>query len=737
MDNEKKDATAGNRKLFVVRFYLIIALTFFMGVGPVAAYSESDKLIYVCPYFGVDYHSGTSPVDTAFGVGPKRTIAAAVDEVRQRRERDPGQWTIVLLEGTHVVPQAIRIHDGVYTIVGANWGKTIIDAGSKARIFHVSRSGGLKLKDLILRNGYQKKGDDADDGGAIFSDSIGELSIERCSFRDNKGRRGGAIFCSNTKVHITDSYFTGNWALQDGGAIWLKNTGAGSGSNNCFFRNNQAGSQVVRGAGGAVIVLDGGDFYHSKNKFRENKAAYGGAISLTGMANLQKMSDCEFEDNQAYYEGGAIFNNNGELQTMGCAFSRNTAGRHGGAICDGDGGSLRVDNCTFNHNLSWNLGGAVYNGSSAKILGSAFTGNQADEGGAIYNKGDFSIGTSTFTKNEARFVFGDAWGLSDEFDKSNHSGGALYNADKATATVSRCDFWLNMAGRGGALANDGGCRGVIEGSAFTRNRANQGGAVCNKGEITIESCTLTRNEACVIRDNLGLSDHSGGALYNAEEAKATVIECEFSANMAGRGGALANGGGGSTVVTESAFTDNTAHNGNVLYAQSAETEMYFNRIMGKGIEDIFCEDSVVYADRNWWGSNANPRERLRRNVFFDPWVVLSIKAENSHIHNGDASVITADLLHDSDGVYHDPAQGCIPAGPVTLAVPWGSFDNDYIIHSETRETVDGRVEATFHANEGSTPLPLDLIRVTAMMDGYETTDKESAYVTINRADPPM
>ena len=128
-------------------------------------------------------------------------------------------------------------------------------------------------------------------------------------------------------------------------------------------------------------------------------------------------------------------------------------------------------------------------------------------------------------------------------------------------------------------------------------------------------------------------------------------------------------GANSTVnVSGSTFKRNGAYmNGDVFYNEGI-LRIHFCQIMENGMEgyypeDIFNEGGVVDARYNWWGSNQNPSERVvDSNV--SSWLVLRLTPGSASIKNGGISVLTADLLYDVNGVYHDPAKGHVPDGIV-------------------------------------------------------------------------
>ena len=234
-------------------------------------------------------------------------------------------------------------------------------------------------------------------------------------------------------------------------------------------------------------------------------------------------------------------------------------------------------------------------------------------GGAIYNEGILTVNNSTFTSNTA-----------------DYGGGAIYNV--GTLIVNDSTFTSNTASYFGAIYNSGTV--IVNDSTFTSNTANFGGAIANDGTLTVNDSTFTSNTA----------NYGGGAIYNE----------------------------GILTVNNSTFTSNSAHSyggGAIRNANYAGTlNVSFCRIVGNTPYDIYS-DGAGGVDYNWWGSNfvgSDPvtAGRVAGGATVSKWLVLTTTADPNTINTGETSNITADLLHDQDGVYQDPVDGHVPDGIV-------------------------------------------------------------------------
>ena len=94
---------------------------------------------------------------------------------------------------------------------------------------------------------------------------------------------------------------------------------------------------------------------------------------------------------------------------------------------------------------------------------------------------------------------------------------------------------------------------------------------------------------------------------------------------------------------------------------------------------------------NWWGSNVNPSENVLGGVNVSPWLVLTVNASSTIIKANGTSIITADLQHDSNGIYHNTTIGHVPNGiPVNFTTTLGTIGTQ-------SSTVNGIIQSTLKA----------------------------------------
>jgi parallel beta-helix repeat protein len=110
----------------------------------------------------------------------------------------------------------------------------------------------------------------------------------------------------------------------------------------------------------------------------------------------------------------------------------------------------------------------------------------------------------------------------------------------------------------------------------------------------------------------------------------------------------------------------------------------FNRIVNNnGIGIFYIAYSNVNATLNWWGSNnasyvaSQIKYAIKTGVVtYNPWIVLTITANPSSVGVSEKSNITSDLLHDSNGAYHNPTNGVVPyTGSANFTTTKGTITN--------------------------------------------------------------
>jgi len=431
-------------------FLIGLVVIFSYGVGNVSAATPGNT-VYVNAAGGNDNYDGLAAVHTNGTTGPKLTIKNATGTVTTN-----GQ--LIIANGIYTGTKQVNINTNM-TIKGQSKTGTIIKGDNTNWILYIPYSTvNVSISDLTLYNGNSS----TSIGGAI--ENAGTLTFNNCAFKSNtaSGNNGGAIYNDPTGIlTVTGSTFTGNNAA-NGGAIY--NSGSLAVTNSNFNGNTATYGGAIYNTATLPVTVTGCTF--TGNIATDN----GGAIN-NDIGQTMTVTGCTFTDNTAINNGGAIDNVN-TMTVTGSTFTDNTATGSGGAI--GSNGILNVYSSTFTGNYA-TFGGAIINFKTFNASGSNFTGNSAGSGGAIYTQGTpVTISSSTFSSNTATY------------------GGAIYN--QGTLIGTGCTFNGNTANsNGGAITNTGTL--TVISSNLTGNNANLGGAIYNQGTANIQFNRIVGNTA--------------------------------------------------------------------------------------------------------------------------------------------------------------------------------------------------------------------------------------------------
>ncbi len=202
-------------------------------------------------------------------------------------------------------------------------------------------AGTVEIDGLTIRGGG---GSDERDGAGVYVGAVDWILARNCSFLDNRGEQGGAVYLAHEytlydrSAHFVNCVFQGNVATGYGGAISHRYW------HTTLLRCTFTGNRSVGGSGGA---LAGGTGHHEVNRY----------------------TDCEFSRNRAQ-EGGAIFSYVYETATAiitSCTIRDNEASNDGGGIAC-TGGSPLLANTILWNNVS---NGQVTQDTQLTVTGSA------------------------------------------------------------------------------------------------------------------------------------------------------------------------------------------------------------------------------------------------------------------------------------------------------------------------------------------------------------------------------
>lgn len=226
---------------------------------------------------------------------------------------------------------------------------------------------------------------------------------------------------------------------------------------------NDAGEFALIYNASPLLVLDHLTLSNGCADSADYPFAKGGAISSNSSLVLQHVV---LGDNYASNRGGAIYDNGfgdgaGYVTITDSTISGNVAMIGGGIFLEGSSATLTVQRSLFVQNsASRNAGGAIYIGlaSTAMVINSTFSQNDAGSGGAIEADGIVAVSNSTLAQNAT--TYGAALQI-----ETNGAGqqttvkNSLFAAN--TGETGNCAFAsgaVTMAGMN--LSDDASCPGV-------------------------------------------------------------------------------------------------------------------------------------------------------------------------------------------------------------------------------------------------------------------------------------
>jgi hypothetical protein len=207
------------------------------------------------------------------------------------------------------------------------------------------------------------------DGGAVYGNGTGGLTVDSTSFTGNDAVYGGGIYWNSASaVKVTNSTFTNNaGAWEYAGAIY----------------DNSSTSMTL-----------------NSDRFIGNVGGYAGALYLNSSVSTYTLNQDEFDNNSASYDGGAVLWVAGSLSSMGSSFVGNAAGRDGGAISIGtsDPPTFNLVNATISGNTA-SYGGGIWFGVAMPTTMTndtiAYNTAGAGQGGGIYSPQSATTGGGT------------------------------------------------------------------------------------------------------------------------------------------------------------------------------------------------------------------------------------------------------------------------------------------------------------------------------------------------------
>ena len=525
-------------------------------------------------------------------------------------------------------------------------------------------------------------------------------------------------------------------------------TGNGSASNP--FKTIATGIYVV--SPGGIIHLLNGTYNERGLTISKNMTIVGGSASST-IIDAQKLgrifnitsgstvtiTNLTLQNGSVTGNGGAI-SNAGNLTIIGTNLLNNTATGMGGTIYNTGNATINFNRIIGNGTIIASPSGSVnatnnWWGTNAdpitKVSGNVNVSrwlvlNESASPSLIKNGGVSTItadltrdNTGTDTSSQGHIPDGIPISFAGllgsigtgttingrataNFTAGSKPGIAIVNATmdtqtvNTTVTIGRDDVYVSPSGND--VTGDGSASNPYKTIATSITGLYPGGTIHIANGTYNEHNLVINKNMTIIGNSANSTIINGqqlGGLFNITSGSTVSISGLTLANgsVTGNGGAI-NNAGNLTIIGTNLLNNIATGTGGTIY-NTGNIVMHFNKILGNGTV-IASPSGSVDATLNWWVSNTSPSAKVSGNVDVSTWLVLTISASPNTLQTGQVSLITADLQHDNNGVYHNPAAGHVPDGIIiTFSSTLGT------VSPTTNVVINGSTATNFTATSHS------------------------------------
>lgn len=541
-----------------------------------------------------------------------QTIQPAIDVASSGDE-------VVLKASTYRLSSTLLLQEGV-TVVADFGALVTIDGQGLVRCFDFSPAGKIStppvLKDLKIINGHAGTGNN---GGAVFCNTKGSVTLENCTLQNNRAAAGGATYGD---VHATHCSFFDNIAFSsDGGAMY-----AGSASDCLFTGNRSTLGGALRNATAYNCTVsqnlansDGGGFYNV-NSFNcivwgNSASRYGDDIYIGSASNTcassgvtNGINGCITNSPQfidSYNGDFHLFRtspcldagDNSKVQTTEDLDGNDRIYKEssGGIVDLGAYETSTIRPVTFYVNVNILNGEYPYTSSNSPASSLANIEDlwEGDDSVIVY-PGIYSI-YEPITVSKPITITGipDGSNLPSLYGSTySHpqitglilttncviDGLKLYNFNNTaiicsnnTPVVKNCKIWSNSGHYGGGASN-----GTFVGCSFKYNTATLGGGMYDG---TATNCTFSGN----------IARASGGGAYGSDVSTSIF----YSNTATNSGGAVHYGSAGNCLIYKNTSHD---HGGGVTYTSLHNSTVVYNHAdnTAGGVYEGSLYNSIVW-----------------------------------------------------------------------------------------------------------------------------------------------
>ena len=535
-------------------------------------------------------------------------------------------------------------------------------------------------------------------GGAIYSYEAGSSVYvgDYTSFtgnhsnNDQGGDAGGAIYMGDSTLKIGDYVnMSANQAMSDsngmGGAMYIQNSNVTTGEH--FTANNNesywsGGALKIWNYDGTSTTQIGIDS-EFKNNISHNSS--GGAISMND-STVTIGENAYFENNSAV-NGGAVANqiNSTAVSDLiikdGAQFVENKADSNGGAVYN-MGTKTEISNAIFRGNEAGNEGGAIYNTTELSVNGAAFTDNSAATGGALYNAENASAALTNVTVNAG----------------PGNSSNSIYNAGSVTtSTTGNYTNTFNSETTNNGEWKFGGNNhvgGNILGSGKITNSGNTTFAGNNEsfsGSFTQEASAVTTIQGTFFGGDKEYKIENGTLNWETDKALAEGTTLNISGgnlNVGGSGEGAKTGNliiGSGSIILDAVET--TVNEGSTLTVSGGNVSIGSD---DSWLGDIALEDGILNLTGITTGAlNATGGELVLDNVSLGAGTVIGEKAAVTTNAGAGPLTISEDIAFTYSDKDNINSEIILDGGTLNYAVEEGSKNADITAKTGYLNIYDG------------------------------------------------
>ncbi|MBE6400013.1 MAG: hypothetical protein E7041_07735 [Lentisphaerae bacterium] len=592
-------------------------------------------------------------------------------------------------------------------------------------------------------------GNTSSNGGAlrIYHTNLDrEVTLTGCTFEENIGNNGGALYSAGNSTYTTTVNFTDCKFLTVSDTIY-----ANSGTKQVIF--NFAGNNTVNGKihGYAIVnVADDTKFTFdndSEISISGLTFAGGATMNFTGSKKVTFAKDQLFTginvtiDATDYMTAGTytIAENAGGLDKNNISLTQNTKAPYlksefgyadnkltltvtdtstQAALCDpsievGKSKVVKVDGVYYSGENYATIHDAMAAKTVAVMNGGNFTGGRLEVGsgktvvfndivasglsktdGASGNKDSYGLVCKT-TDNATVKIYG---GTFSNNTLLGDRAGNLWNYNGGSLTIDRTEngkgtlFTQNVcSGIGAAIFNQStGTVADVTGATFSCNQSG-GAAVYSNGVITITDSLFDRN--------LGLGQdnkYKDGAALGIYSGTANLTDVEFTGNTGNYGGAIYAGGGTSVLDNVNIHDNEGKSNGGGIHCRGnmTITNSQFEKNKGSnggafylyhGSDARTAAISATTFTGNTGSNGGAIYAAVNMTITIDGCVFDSNTAINSGgaiYNNGSITVTDSEFKTATDTIYNAAAGTLTFGGNITLNAALGG-DGTYVIAKDT------------------------------------------------------